>query len=369
MKDQPPQHFHKDALPTVIRDPAADETLLAQWLRRGMEKGPGFWVLAVGAVIVLFGVFFVLNSLTSRPSPDATAWLEVMVPSTADAEAEGTISGADSKEVKALLKVASSFPASPAARWARYQAALRLYQEGIVDLPAKKDAARPVLKEALDTFQEVLDTAKADDPIRQFALMGLARCHEARGDLKEAREAYRKVAEEFAGQPVAKEARERAEALDRPEVVAFYDELYKGDFSKAVEPAPPSPFGTGSPSFPSFGSSTLQMPPDFDPLAPAPPTLGAPAPGGATAPPAEGTLPPLPPPSSTDESKPEAGGELPSEPFATNGSDAAAEPQPEPGATPPAEAAPAPTPADEAGAEGALPKDPSAPASGSEPEG
>jgi len=38
--------------PTVIHDEYADETLLARWLRRGMEKGPKFWGLALSTVAV-----------------------------------------------------------------------------------------------------------------------------------------------------------------------------------------------------------------------------------------------------------------------------------------------------------------------------
>ncbi len=306
MKDEP-QHRHKDAAaaPTVIHDYQGEETLLAQWLRKGMEKGAGFWLLVLGAVVVLTGAFYVINGLASTPPKSSQAWLDVMVNS----------EGGDVPEkykdyptrVQPLLRAADEYPDTPAAAWARYQAGLYLYQDGLRDLPNNRDAAKPALKQAYDLFEEVVDSAAKDDPVRQMALMAQARTLETRGELSEAREKYTQVAEEYPD--VAKVANERAERLGTPEAKTFYEDFYAQDFSSFMPDSPPG-FGTG-------GGLPAGHPPIGTPMIPpALPGFGESAPpAGAGTPPAEppaGALPELPPPAgTTPPSAPEESKETP----------------------------------------------------------
>jgi hypothetical protein len=257
MKDQP-QHFHKEAQPTVIHDPTADETLVAQWLRRGMEKGAGYWALVLGAIVVIGGGLWIVNSVMTRPSTDSLAWREVIIPSTAGEAEIGKYEG-EPAQVRPLLSVADRFPRSPAGLWARYQVGLYYYQEGIRDLPNNKDAANPVLGQALDAFKQVLDLSGPDDHVRRFALMGKARALESRGELEEARTAYQQVAEEFPDSELGRAATKRADVLGDPRVVAFYKDLYASDFSRAEGSAG---------SFPGIGSSHPGTQPFGNPLLP-----------------------------------------------------------------------------------------------------
>lgn len=334
MKDEP-QHRHKEAASTVIHHYDEDETVLERWFRQGLEKGVSFWLLVGGVIVLAVVVMLLVNSWTSRRSETAQAWLEVMVPSTvADTGDEGSNKGLPD-EVRPLLKVAEDHPNTPAADWALYQAACYLYQDGLRDLPNNRDAAKPILKQSYEYFERVTKSADKDSPLRRFALMGMARALEARGELSEAREEYQQVASNWPDSEIASQAKERAALLDKPEVKKFYEEFYSQDFSRFTSGSGLSTSDGDSlglpPGHPPIGTSDLglprALPPDLgteptglppSPAQPARSATGLPelpdeifAPGSATSPATELEAP---------ATEPETKGELPSNPFAPGGS-------------------------------------------------
>ncbi len=267
MKDEP-QHRHKEAAPTVIHNYEEDETVLARWLRRGLEKGASFWLLIGGVVVAASVAMVAANSWTNRRSESSQAWLEVMVPSAVSAAAEK-----DAKElpaeVRPLMKVAEDHPNTPAADWALYQAACYLYQEGLRDLPNNREAAKPILNQAYEMYERVSKAADEQSPLRRLAMMGMARALESRGELSEARDQYQQVATNWPDSELASQAKERAEKLNDPEVKKFYEEFYSQDFSRFTGGAglgTGAGFGTGigsglPPGHPPIGGPGLGLPP------------------------------------------------------------------------------------------------------------
>ncbi len=306
MKDEPrPAHEFEHATPTVIHHPEEDMTILARWLQRGMDQGPGFWILLGGALLALVAVSALLGALSMGSSAVGRAWIELVPAKTAEDQ----------------LKVAQAHPNTPVADWARLQAAFEEYRNGLEALtdPKQRDLlARPRLDKALDLFRQVAAGAAKDSPQARGAAFGVARTLEARNDLADAIKQYRLVAETWAGSPEGKQSTALARALEDPENVAFYKELYAykppagatGAGSVIPETPPPSkipgmnldfgrPPGLG-------GKSFLPDAKDLMDLAPPPPTAVPPA-----------TPPAVEPPKAPDAPRPATPkAELPADPFA-----------------------------------------------------
>jgi hypothetical protein len=158
-----PKHQFEHA-PTVIHDPEEDMTLLARWLKHGLEEGGKFWVGVAGVVVVVV-VLAVLGSgiLNTGGGEANSAWSELVV-----AQNPGQ-----------KLEVAEDHPNSKAATAARLQAASEFFLDAIRDLPNNKDAALPQLRKSLDLYQTVAREAAKDSPEAVAAAFGVARAHEA----------------------------------------------------------------------------------------------------------------------------------------------------------------------------------------------
>jgi hypothetical protein len=282
MKDESatrPKHLQEHATPTVIHHPEENDTLLAQWLRRGIEKGPTFWLMLAGVVAVVIVVGFLVQGIGGRSAAVDDAWTDLML--------------ASSPEER--LK-AAEVP-GPASSWAYLQAAEGRYQEAFNDLPANRDAALPLLTRAYDLFEKAFDAAPdgKDVPQKRMAAMGMARTLEARGDLESAIKRYKDVARDYKDTDEGKRAAELAAALQKPEVAKFYRDF--AAFKPETFTLPPR------------GRSALDLPLDHPPLDG--PTIPAPL------------LPVLPGKAATAPS-----GSMPTNPFETS-------PTPPPAPTPP----------------------------------
>jgi hypothetical protein len=302
-----PVHELDHAVPPALHHPKEDDsTLLARWLARGLEKGPVFWVLAIGAVAVVVGLATLASGLAASKTADPQSWVELMAAKTAEES----------------LKLAEAHPDTPLAISARLQAANREYEQGFDALtnPAQRDLAGPRLKKALDLFRQVAKEAAKDSPQAPIAAFGVARTLEARNELPEAIKQYREVASAYPGTPEAKRSEVMVKALEDPANVAFYKELYAYKPPAAVTPpgqtTPPPLIPGMDPSLgipsaldptKSFLPSQLQGPTDIDP-----PPATTPAPGG-TPPPATTPAPAAP----GVEPKAEPKAELPANPLET----------------------------------------------------
>lgn len=222
----PARHQFQHEQPTVIHDPEQDMTILGRWVHRGLEQGTKFWALLGGIVVLTLALSVIIGGLSGGQTATEQAWTEMM---------RATTPG----EVD---EVADAYPDTPVGRWARYQAAVRFYDQGFLDLPENRDSALPRLQNALKRFEEVAESAPKDDPAGRAAALGAARTLEAMNDLDKARTAYRDVAEQYPGTIEADRARELAQRLDRPEAAEFYKKLYA--YTPPAAPAlPPMPAG------------------------------------------------------------------------------------------------------------------------------
>ena len=257
---QPPKHVLEHELPVVIHHDEENRTLLAQWFDNYHKNPAKFWgvVGPIVAVIVALGFFGSGYSLSGVNSDAAWTKLE-----TAKTAAE-------------RVEIAKEFPKTNAERWALIQAATEYFNQGFSDLPQNKDVALPTLKKALDLFQKVVDEAPKDSSQARLAAIGVARTHEARGDLQKAIAQSEKVAEtkEWAGTTEATEAGRLATLLKRPESEAFYKELLA--YKPVDVTLPAGGIGDLKLPFPNLNGTKGDKPksflPDLGNLPPPPPT-------------------------------------------------------------------------------------------------
>ena len=213
MKDENrPVHQLEHAEPTVIHHPEEDMTVLAQWLRNGMEQGSRFWLLLGGVIVVVVAFAVFSSGVIAGKSPTSQAWIEVT----------------EAKSPEDRLKIADAYPKAPVADWARLEAAFEEYNNGLSDLttPGRKETAGGRLNKALELFRQVAKDAPKNSTQALGASFGIARTLEARNELPEAIEQYRLVANTFPNTAEAKQALAMAKALEDPENVMFYKELY-----------------------------------------------------------------------------------------------------------------------------------------------
>jgi hypothetical protein len=319
MRDEPrtpSRHQLDHAVPTVIHHPEEDMPLLARWVHRAMMNQTRFWGLIAALVVVVTGLVVVSNGLSLGRSTSDAAWIRLET----------------AKTPSERVEIAREYPKTQAEQWALLQAATEFYNQGFADLPANRDAALPALKKALDLFDEVAREASQDSPQARAAALGAARTLEARNDLDKAIKQYEKVASTWKGTPEATEAERLAQALRRPENVAFYKELYAYKPVEATLPPggrggftlPPNhPLIDGSTTMPSF-PSPLSLPPPPPSPTPAPaPNAEKPEDKPAPGLPSEVFTPERPAPQDKDKSQAESPkqaeppkGDLPGDPFA-----------------------------------------------------
>ena len=232
-----------------------------------MDKGAGFWIPLAGVCLVVIALGVLASGLSMGRSASDEAWNRLAL----------------AKDSADRVKVAEEFPDTPAARWALLQAATETYNKGFRDLPANREAAEPLLRKARTQFEQVVKQSPKDSPQARIAALGVARSLEAHNDLDKAIEQYEYVAKTWPESPEAKHAERLAQALRKPENVAFYKELYA---YKPIEATIP-PMGTQGFTLPSNpGTGGLTLPPNH------PPVDGPTIPAGSF-------LPPPPPPSLT----------------------------------------------------------------------
>lgn len=291
-----PKRLLEEHAPPVIHEPDQDQTALYRWMRQTLERGPMIWVAAaVAIVVVCLAWIFLVGSGSSNRSATARAWSEMIL----------------AKNNEDQIKVGESAAAAdpgPAGGWALLRSAELQYAEALSDLPGNRDAALPLLGKARDLFRQASQRAGTEAGLRALADMGVARVLEARGELGEAVQEYKRIAESFPGTDEGRRAKALAEELAKPEAIAFYQK-----FSNFKPPRPGLPAGPGEMFLPPGGSSSFPLPglpaghPSLEgPTIPAP-ALIPPAPAPAPTPAA------LPEPAKSGEAK----GELPAEPFAT----------------------------------------------------
>ncbi|MFO0893207.1 MAG: tetratricopeptide repeat protein [Isosphaeraceae bacterium] len=259
----PSRHQFEHQVPTQIHDPEQDMMILARWFHRALKNPTRFWGTVAGIAGAILLLVLLTNVVSVGNSSNAEVWTKLET----------------AKSPSDRVMLAEDHPQSPAAPWARLQAATEFYNQGFADLPNNRDVALPTLKKALDNFDAVTKMSPPDSPQARAAAIGKARTLEARNELSKAIEQYDLVVKTWPGTAEAAEAKELAAALRRPDASDFYKQLYA--YSPTKVTLPPS------------GSQNLDMP-----LLP-PPPLGTNLPAEATPPGMPATIPLRPPPPPT----------------------------------------------------------------------
>ena len=148
------------------------------------------------------------------------------------------------------------------------RAANEYYNTAMGDLPNNRDVAVSNLRKALDLLEQIVQEASKDSYQARAALIGKARCLEARNELAKAIEQYELVAKNWPDSPEAEQAKQTRRALKKPDAAAFYKELYAYSPPKVTLP----PLGNEKLDFP--GRSAYQPRIDDSPR-------GDPRPGGS----------------------------------------------------------------------------------------
>lgn len=142
-----------------------------------------------------------------------------------------------------LTEVAEKYAGTSVAPWARIVAADMGLSEGCSSLFNQKAKAREMLRQAVNNYQTVFGEA-TDDTLKQRALYGLGRGHEALAsveDLKKAREDYKKLLEGWPEGVYSVAAKQRLDDLERSSTKEFYDWFAKHEPPKAASPSGKKP--------------------------------------------------------------------------------------------------------------------------------
>ncbi len=217
-------------------------TALGRWLKHLLEQPASFWGWVLGGVSVCILGLALVQTLTGKSSTGSEAWTKLM----------------ETRDPGDMAEIAKQFPGSPAAEWALLQAGSTFFDRGLADLPNNRDVAKPMLKKALDAYEQVVKSAPNDSPLARIAALGKARTLEASFELPQAIEAYEQVAKNWPDTAEAEEAKQLAEALKKPEAAAFYKDLYSYAPTKVTLPQiDPSTMIPGLPGSSPGGSSPL----------------------------------------------------------------------------------------------------------------
>ena len=220
---------------------------LARWIEAAKPYSKAGTAVLIAVVVALFAWAW-MSTQSTRQAADG--WNEYF-------DATG---GRNPDPREQLRDISSRYAGTMVAQWSRLTLADIQLDDGTNRLLQDRKLARDELRGASEKFQALL--LEASHPtILQRSTYGLARAHEASGDLERARKEYRALATQWPESPFAAAAEARAKDLDELGTKTFYDWLAK------YEPPPPLSTEPGTPgSRPNFleepdRGGILQLPP------------------------------------------------------------------------------------------------------------
>jgi hypothetical protein len=226
----PVRHQLEHEVPTVIHNPEEKMTALARLTHR-VIKNPGKYVSwALGILVVVLSIVIASNWTSSSSTTTTQVWTRLD----------------SATKPEDLTDTAKAYPGTIASEWAFVRAANEYYNTAMADLPTNVEVAVSNLRKALDLFEQVAKEAPKDSYQARTALLGKARCLEARNYLAKAIEQYDLVVKNWPNSPEAEQAKKLAEAIKKPEAAAFYKELYAYSPPKVTLP----PLGNERLNFP-----------------------------------------------------------------------------------------------------------------------
>lgn len=189
---------------------------LADWIAQTGERlrpyATGILGVVLALVMLVFVYVYLQNSRASRRREAIDAYYD----------AYNSPQG-----LTRLDEIARQYPSEPAGVLAQLAAADRRLDEGTRNLFTDRATARDQLRKAVEGYEAA--RAATEDPfLKQMALWGAARSHEALGfespgDLRTAVGLYNEFAKTYPQAPLAVEAKRRVADLQRNSTLEFYD--------------------------------------------------------------------------------------------------------------------------------------------------
>jgi len=177
----------------------------------------------------------------------------------------GWSSFAEASSASDFANVASDFPGTEVAVWARLREAEMQLGEGIQLQLTDRAAADSLLDKASDAFGSVIENGAAPANAKERALLGKARLLEATsdGDLSEAITAYKAFADGFPESVWAAQVAERIKSLESDDAAEFYAWFSQQNPKPEDRPTPQDGLPAGHPEIP------VSLPPIPNELVPA----------------------------------------------------------------------------------------------------
>jgi hypothetical protein len=220
----PVRHQFDHEVPTVIHNPEEKMTALARLTRHIILEPGRYATWGLGILVALFAIVVASNWSSSGRTKTSEVWTKLYSETKPDA----------------LAETARRYPGTEASQWAILHAANEYYALAMADLPNNRDVAISNVKRALELYNQIVKEARKESFQARAALLGKARCLEARNELAAAIEQYELVAKNWPGSPEALGATQLAEALKKPEAAAFYKDLFAYSPPKMTLPSPPN---------------------------------------------------------------------------------------------------------------------------------
>jgi len=197
---------------------------LGHWVERIKPYGGAFLAGGIALVIAVLAWGYVSTQSSRREADGWNEYLEAL----------------NTQNTQLLNEVAENYSGTMVAQWARLTAADLQLNNGTNQILQNRATAREELQDAAENFSALLlDSSQAT--ILERATFGLARAHEALGELEKAREEYQTVAEKWPQGPFTATAKARAADLERQGTKQFYDWLarYEPPAPLSKEPGKP----------------------------------------------------------------------------------------------------------------------------------
>jgi hypothetical protein len=212
---------------------------------RGLRTRPNPSSVVVAIFVIGAVLIFLLWHYFSGKSQESRGQLWAQLENTSSLKDLRSFADSNAKTVPGLV--------------ARFQEARVLQQSGLErlfsDVDSVREDAQKNLQEARELYEGLAKETSDRPLLRQEALMGVARCKEAAGDLDDALAAYRDVVKATEKEPasaVGQAAADRVKKLEsdegRKEIGALYRKL--SELSKPKPPPPPSPLAPLPPPIP-----------------------------------------------------------------------------------------------------------------------
>jgi hypothetical protein len=200
---------------------------LARWIETAKPYSRAALAVVIALVVALFAWAYLSTQNTRRL---ADGWNEYF----------DAVNGRNPDPRALLLDISSRYSGTMVSEWARLTLANIQLESGTERLLQDRKLGRDELREASEKYQSLLLEA-SHETILQRSKYGLARAHEALGDLNRARTEYRELAAKWPKGPFAGVAKARADDLDKLATKNFYDWLAR------YEPPPPLSKEPGTP--------------------------------------------------------------------------------------------------------------------------